>query len=239
MCNGRSDAGIAVNAQANGTSKYVLNIKTDGEGNPKGRLILGQGPDRVSVSDFCRMWAHLPGQPPGPCGREEDIGTTNVHAVGLGTLDGEAILVRTDIRETDEGIFFRVRYRPLPDHGEDDENGGGGCEDEGGDGCGEGGGAGGGHEDGGCDDESWTRIPAEGWLPLQQLNARGTQPSALAEVKAIQAGQPVAGGQSDESLGIGDAEAALTADQETSPLPGEAKGMRSGSGVREPQRPQR
>jgi hypothetical protein len=176
MCNGRSDANVSVNAHANGrpngVPKYILNIATDEEGNPYGVLILGRGRDRLIVEDFCRLWQHLPGQPVGPCGREEDIGVTNVHAVGITMLpDGQEVLVRTDVRENDEGMFFRVRYRALEDHGEGEEGEEDGCEDGEG-GCGDGGG-GGGHDGGGCEDDGWTRVPPEGWHPLRQLNAHG------------------------------------------------------------------
>jgi hypothetical protein len=175
MCNGRSDANISVNAHANGqpngVPKYILNISTDEDGNPSGALILGRGPDRLIVEDFCRLWHHLPGQPVGPCGREEDIGVTNAHAVGIAMLpDGQELLVRTDVRENDDGMFFRVRYRAIEEHGEGEEGEEEGCEDGEG-GCGDGGG-GGGHG-GGCEDDGWIRVPQEGWLSLRQLNVRG------------------------------------------------------------------
>lgn len=173
MCNGRTDANLSVNAHANGprgdAPKYILNISSDSLENISGVLILGQGRDRLEVTEWCRLWHHLPDQPYGDCDDEQDTGSTNVHAVGIATLrDGQEVLVRTDVRENDEGLWFRVRYRAMGDHdGEDGEDGG--CED-GGDGCGDGGG---GHEEGGCEDEGWTKVPEEGWLALDKLKVRG------------------------------------------------------------------
>lgn len=161
MCNGRTDPDLVVTAHANGrpgaVPKYILNLWTDGAGVPSGTMILGRGADRVLVEAWCRTWHHLPGQPfPDTCEAGEQEGATNLHAVGVGTLrDGSQVLVRTDVRSNEEGMFFRVRHRPLTGHdgGEHEE----GEHDDGG---------------GGCEDESWTRVPAEGWYPLDQLNAR-------------------------------------------------------------------
>lgn len=179
MCSGRTDANV--NVKANGTSvqrggpggpatviTYRLDISSDESGVPSGVLAIGPGPNRVLVTDFCRLWQHLPGQPVGECGNEEDIGATNIHAVGIATLpDGTEVLIRTDLRENEEGQFFRFRYRELGQHGDEEE--GDGC--GGGDGCGDGGGTG--HEGGGgCEDESWVRVPEEGWLPLSHLNVQ-------------------------------------------------------------------
>ena len=85
-------------------------------------------------------------------GEEADEAIATAHAVGFGQLaDGTRVLVRTDVRETDEGSFFRARYRPMGGHGEE-----GGpapaamAEDEG----------------------EWVTVPAEGWAPLDLLNLR-------------------------------------------------------------------
>lgn len=157
MCNGRSDPNVVVNAHANGTPKYIVNLSTDPAGHPTGVLILGKGRDRLYVEQFCRLWQHLPGQEPGHGGEaDEPDGATIVHAVGIGTLrDGTQVLVRTDLRGADHGSFFRVRYQPM----------------------------GGGHDNAGDepavvddghdhDDEGWIRVPAEGWLALDRLKVR-------------------------------------------------------------------
>ena len=155
MCNGRTDPNLVVIAHANGkpeaVPKYILNVTTDELGQPSGTLVFGRGSERLIVEDFCRLWQHQEGQIPGgggECG-DEDIpeGATIVHAVGTSTLaDGLPALVRTDVRATEEGMFFRLRYRV---QGEHEEEAGG--------------------EDG-CEDETWIRFPEEGWYhPLDQL----------------------------------------------------------------------
>lgn len=161
MCNGQSDPNVALNAHANGSRqagvpKYILNLSTDELGDPTGTLIVGQGKDRLLVEEWCRLWLHQPdSQPPsgGQCeedeGHEPGEGAINAHAVGLGWHHGERVLVRTDVRETDEGMFFRVRFRAMGEHDEHEFSAA--VEDE------------------GCDDESWHRIPIEGWAPLAQL----------------------------------------------------------------------
>jgi hypothetical protein len=152
MCSGRSDPSMTLNAHANTSMKFILNLETDAVGDPTGVLILGQGSSRVYVDDLCRFWQHIPGQVPdgeGHEGEDVDEGATTAHAVGIGTLtDGTAVLVRADVRETEEGRFFRVRYRVMGQHGESE-------------------GADEGHED-----EAWTTCPVEGWAPLKQLNLR-------------------------------------------------------------------
>ena len=158
MCTGRSDPFVTLNAHANGTPKFILNLETDATGHPDGVLILGQGASRVYVDDLCRFWQHVPGQVPeggghdgeGHEGEDVDEGATTAHAVGIGSLtDGTKVLVRTDVRENDEGRFFRVRYRVMGQHGGETA-----AVDE------------------GHDDEMWTRVPVEGWAPLKQLNLR-------------------------------------------------------------------
>jgi|GEM_PF-2308251 len=164
MCNGRSDANVVLNAHANGSRaagvpKYILNLSSDDAGQPWGALIVGQGKDRLYIDDWCRFWMHRPGGEPGHGGGQcedgeahdpNEEGAINAHAVGTGWHNGKQVLVRTDLRRSDEGVFFRVRYRDFGAHhgavaAEHD-----GCEDDGG----------------------WTRIPADGWLPLSQLNVR-------------------------------------------------------------------
>lgn len=152
MCSGRSDPSMTVTAHANGTPKYVLNLETDAVGHPTGVLVLGRFLDRVYVDDFCRFWQHLPGQEYGghEGGELPPEDATTAHAVGFGSLpDGTRVLVRTDVRETDEGAVFRARYRPMGAHA--------------------------GHEDGTATthvDEEWTAVPAEGWAPLDHLDLR-------------------------------------------------------------------
>jgi len=160
MCNGRTDSNVVVNAHANSTVKYILNVSTDAAGVPSGVLILSKGAQRVYVDEFCRVWQHLPGQEPGGGGacEEGDVpeGAAIVHAVGIGQLrDGTRVLVRTDARETEEGAFFRVRYREMGGHDEEHPTALA-------------------HDDEGCseEDESWTRVPSEGWAPLKLFNLR-------------------------------------------------------------------
>jgi hypothetical protein len=155
MCNGRTDPDLVVIAHANGrpgeVPKYILNVTTDELGQPSGALVFGRGSERLLVDDFCRLWQHQEGQPPGgggECGDEEiPEGATIVHAVGTSILsDGSPVLVRTDARATEEGMFFRLRYRAQGAHHEVEAGG----------------------EDG-CEDDTWARFPAEGWYPLDQL----------------------------------------------------------------------
>jgi len=157
MCNGRTDADTVVVAVANGRghpTKFILSLTTDAAGTPTGTLVLGQGPQRIEVMQWCRLWQHVPGQPEGGscehAAPAEDAVTA--HAVGQGSLPGgQRITIRADVRETDEGAVFRVRYRAADEHHDDltalaedhDECEGG-----------------------------WVRVPVEGWLPLQQLNVR-------------------------------------------------------------------
>ncbi len=157
MCNGRTDPNVVLNAHANGqpsaVPKYILNLSTDGAGKPTGILILGKGAGRLLVEEWCRLWVHIPGQPMGGhCeGEEPDEGALNAHAVGIAWKDGQRVLVRTDVRQTEEGRFFRVRYRVLGAHHEE---------------------AAVTEADDGCEDDGWTRVPGEGWAPLDQLKLR-------------------------------------------------------------------
>jgi hypothetical protein len=167
MCMGRSDAGMVLNAHATGSPKFILNLGTDAAGHPDGVLILGRGSTRLRVDDLCRFWMHMPGQEPG-AGHEggdhgegmEEVpeGATVAHAVGIGQLgDGTRVLVRADVRETEEGRSFRVRYRAMGQHGGEE-----------------------GHDvalaepgtEEGHDDEAWTRFPVEGWAALDMLKLR-------------------------------------------------------------------
>jgi hypothetical protein len=158
MCLGRSDPGMTLTAHANGTPKYILNLETDATGDPTGVLILGRSKTRVYADDLCRFWQHMPGQEPGGgMGEDAEEGATTAHAVGIGMLaDGTRVLVRTDVRVNEEGMFFRARYRVMGQHG--DESVTAAADD--------------GHDDGGHEDDSWTRIPTEGWAPLNQFNLR-------------------------------------------------------------------
>jgi hypothetical protein len=164
MCNGRSDANVVLNAHANGSRaagvpKYILNLTSDEKGIPFGALILGQGKDRLYIDDWCRLWMHRPGDEPGHGGGQcedgeahdpDEEGAINVHAVGIGWHGGKQVVVRTDVRSGDEGIFFRARYREFGAHHEETLAA----------------------EEDGCEDDGWTRIPAEEWFPLDQLKVR-------------------------------------------------------------------
>lgn len=165
MCKGRSDPNVVLNAHAQ-SPKFILNVSTDQLGVPYGVLILEKGALRLYADLFCRLWQHLPGQPTGgECEGEtphaaasEPEGATMVHVVGMGNLqDGTAVLVRADLRGTEEGKFFRVRYRVMGSHGgHENETIAPAAHDDGGD----------------HDDEEWTRVPAEGWAPLKLLKTR-------------------------------------------------------------------
>jgi hypothetical protein len=171
MCNGPSDANVVLIAHANGkpveVPKYILNLYTDATGKPFGTLVLGQGKDRLQVTDWCRLWMHQPNDTPqggGQCEGEDDghdpdaLGAITGHAVGIGWKNGQQVLVRTDVRSNEEGMFFRVRYRAMGEHHDGDEGhvGAAAHEDE---------------ED--CEGGGWTRVPAEhGWAPLKQLMVR-------------------------------------------------------------------
>lgn len=162
MCNGRTDPNLVVTAHANGrpssVPKYILNVSTDASGTPTGSLILGRGAERLLATDWCRVWQHEPGQPSGgDCEIAYPQGATTAHAVGLGELAGQTVLVRTDVRELADGqMFFRVRYRPWPGN----ETAGASEGDS-------------------CADAGWTWVPAgEGWAPLDQMQVRVTDAAA-------------------------------------------------------------
>ena len=160
MCNGRSDENVVVNAHARGGSKYILNVSTDSRGHPLGELIVSRGTKRLYVDDFCRVWQHIDGMAPGghgSCSTHLSSGATVVHAVGTGRLnDGSRILVRTDARRTDDGPFFRVRYRKMGSHAHEatahaDEQG--------------------------CSGEDWVSLlPSHGWGSLDHLKVRVIAP---------------------------------------------------------------
>lgn len=162
MCNGRTDPETLVIAHApadTGTPKYVLNVWTDGAGLPTGILVFEQDGRRLYVDQFCRVWQHLPQQPPGPCMEEMPNGATTAHAVGIGTLrDGTKVVVRTDVRETHEGEdadskVFRLRYKPMGTPHEEAAAGTAG------------------HDEDGCSGD-WTRFPAEGWASLSKMKVQ-------------------------------------------------------------------
>lgn len=155
VCIGRTDPSTTVVAVANGRGaplKYVLSVSTDGTGAVTGTMILDQGAGRLLVTQWCRMWLHVPGTTGGGSCADSDVrdDATTAHAVGQGTLaNGQAVTVRTDVRGTDEGLFFRVRYRTPDEHHVTDV-------------------AVAEHEDE-CEG-GWVRIPAEGWYPLRHLH---------------------------------------------------------------------
>jgi hypothetical protein len=162
MCNGRTDPDTLVIAHASadtGNPKYILNVRTDGVGLPTGVLVFERDGQRLYVDEFCRVWQHLPQQPPGPCMEETPSGATTAHAVGIGTLrDGTRVVVRTDVRETHEGEdaagqVFRLRYKPMGTPHEDAVAGSAG------------------HDEDGCAGD-WVRIPAEGWAPLTKIKVQ-------------------------------------------------------------------
>ncbi|HZD86916.1 MAG TPA: hypothetical protein VE088_02805 [Gaiellaceae bacterium] len=157
MCSGRTDPNLVVIAHANGrpglVPKFILNVSTDADEVVTGSLVLGRGADRLVATDWCRAWQHIPGTQ-GKCGEEYPEGATTAHAVGYGTLrDGTRVLVRSDVRQTEKGGVFRVRYRvPPADEGSQTEGDS-------------------------CEDDSWTWLPPrtegeeedEGWYPLRQV----------------------------------------------------------------------
>ena len=161
MCNGRADPNLVVTAHANGrpdsVPKYILNVSTDASAVATGSLILFRGADHLQVTDWCRVWQHQAGQPSGgECETTYPEGATTAHAVGLSTSDGQTLLVRTDVRRLSDGdMFFRVRYRTWSGHEE----------------------AAAPAEEAGCEDEGWTRVPAEGWYPLDQMRVRVVTPT--------------------------------------------------------------
>ena len=151
MCSGRSDADLRIIAHAGGgpgaVPKFILNLTTDSTGQPTGALIVYRGPRHLTVTDFCRAWQHLPGQPSGDCEEGYPPGAVTAHAVGLGSRDGRLVLVRADVRKLADGEnLFRLRYRAWPP-GDTALAG-----------------------DSGCEDAGWTWIPGEEtWAPLDQL----------------------------------------------------------------------
>lgn len=156
MCAGRTDPSLTLTAHSTGASKFILNLATDAAGVPTGVLIVGRQGDRIEVTSFCRLWQHVPGQEPDGAGEDIDESATTAHAVGIGELrDGTRVLVRTDVRENDEGAFFRLRYRVMGAHGGEEGSPGTG--------------GGSGHDEG---DDSWVRMPSEGWAPLDQFRLR-------------------------------------------------------------------
>lgn len=169
MCNGRHDANVVLIAHGNGkpsgVPKYILNLYTDSTGKPFGTLVLGQGKDRLEVTDWCRLWLHQPGgesegggQCEGDADHDPDQDMVNAHAVGIAWYKGEQVLVRTDVRNGEEGMVFRVRYRAMEQHHEGEDGHLDAAAHE---------------EEGDCEGGGWTRIPAEhGWAPLKQLMVR-------------------------------------------------------------------
>lgn len=158
MCNGRSDPNLVIIAHANGrprdVPKFILNVATDATGKPTGSLILDRGRARITVSDFCRVWQHQPDQSPGgDCETTYPTGAITAHAVGLTRLDGQTLLVRTDVRKMLDGsMLFRARYRTWS-----------GAEISAA------------ADTGGCDETGWTWIPAEeAWSPLVQMSVRAS-----------------------------------------------------------------
>ncbi len=162
MCNGRSDSNLLVIAHANGhpgaVPKFILNVTTDEYGIPSGTLILGQGSQRIQVTSLCRVWQHLADQPSqGSCDETYPEGAVTAHAVGVTQAGGTTLLVRADVRQTSEGLYFRARYK-VWSPGEEQA-----LADEG----------------GGCEDEGWTWIPGgEGWAPLDQMKVMVTTEAA-------------------------------------------------------------
>ncbi len=158
MCRGRSDANIVLTASNNGLGAtafsgtspgYEIEIETDAEGHPTGALVSGHGADELRVDEWCRLWA------PGSLGEQNgegeaaETGASMVHAVGFGEFgDGTRVFVRTDVKSTEDGMSYRIRYRELaitelaPVGGASDQL---------------------------RNDEGWTRIPEEEWAPLTEF----------------------------------------------------------------------
>lgn len=153
MCSGPTTPGLVVNAHANGrpgaVPKFILNVSTDASGTATGAMILGQGAGRLMVTSWCRVWQHDPAQQEGgKCGEPYPAGAITAHAVGLTQRAGSTLLVRADVRRLADGtMLFRVRYRTWT--GEDTA---------------------GMTEGDSCEEEGWTRVPADGWDPLDQFH---------------------------------------------------------------------
>jgi hypothetical protein len=159
MCSGRSDPDTSIVAVASGSvpgsgsADYAVTIQTDAEGRPSGSIVFERGGVRLVASDLCRVWGHVPGEPTGQCpdaGSAE--GATVLHAVGIGSFtDGAEVVVRTDIRETKDGRYFRVRWGARDTSRED-----AGATGQPSEACGEG----------------WTRYPDGGWATLDTLTVQ-------------------------------------------------------------------
>lgn len=160
MCNGRKDPDTLVAARAGVATanppqaSYTLNVRTDADGLPTGVIVLEQGNDRLYVDELCRLWGHVPGESAGQCpdaGSAE--GSTTVHVVGIGSFrDGAEMVVRADMRQSQDGRFFRVRWRPI----ETDHESGEAAPTQVAGECAEG----------------WDRYPGEGWAPLDTLEVQ-------------------------------------------------------------------
>ncbi|HZE04802.1 MAG TPA: hypothetical protein VE127_06250 [Solirubrobacteraceae bacterium] len=154
MCSGTTTPNLVVNAHANGrpgdVPRFILNVSTDASGTATGAMVLGQGRDRLMVTDWCRVWQHPPGQTSGGnCGELYPPGAITAHAVGLTTSGNPRMLVRADVRKlTDGQMLFRVRSRALTGEGATAMA-----------------------EDDSCGDEGWTWVPGEEqWAPADQIH---------------------------------------------------------------------
>lgn len=151
MCSGRAAQNLLITARTNGVPgkvpEFTLEVWTDASGKATGLMILGSGGDRLEVTDWCRVWQHIVGQKEGGnCGEGYPAGAVTAHAVGLIKRPDGTLLVRVDIRKLADGrMLFRVRYRSFT------------AEE-------------GVSEGDSCEDGNWTRVPAEGWAPLDQMH---------------------------------------------------------------------
>ncbi len=155
MCNGRSDPGLHVTVQAGSSSgqPFFVDLWNGPSGGATGSLVMPVpgSAERLVVTDWCRVWQHQPGTPSsGTCGLTYPEGAVTAHAVGTTRLNGQDLLVRTDVRQLATGeMSYRVRYRPLAAESVTDD-----CE------------------------TGWTKLPAEGWYPLDVFRVdTGTPPA--------------------------------------------------------------
>jgi hypothetical protein len=166
MCHGRSDANLVLTASNVGlevtSPGYEIEIETDAEGHPTGVLVSGRGADQLRVEEWCRLWApRSSGEQSGERDASETE-TTMVHAVGFGELgDGTPVFVRTDLKSTEDGLNYRIRYRELQDRPETGRGDAAEVTPLAGEG------------DQGVD-EDWTQIPEEEWAALTQFVMQST-----------------------------------------------------------------
>lgn len=112
-CNGESSPrlGLAahhVGAGARNAPRVIVHASSNERGDVVGKLVFERGDERMSMSDWCRMWGE------GESGeREEGV----VHLLGLRrSRDGSEWFVRVDVKQS-EGGRIRVMTRPVDSGG--------------------------------------------------------------------------------------------------------------------------